>query len=959
MEEVPDMDDLLDEMESDLIRKARSSQPLPLLPPTSIGMQPRGFHQNPPDAVIVSKYVPNEDMNEQLEGHIEIDTSKLPNIFKPKNVIWQKQESNSNETTPMFPTKTNGTHQAEVQPEIEKEVVKVVQSEPEPEELEPEPEPEYVSEAEEDEDTIVPETQIISSFNVTDRDLTAQVVQKPDKEQLDTEMESMLEYLNGFGNSAVETVIENEAARKPGGRESLSESADESIISQFADTLSEELMESALKQPIKNLHYDPAIKEFYTANDSAPDVFAISLDETQSSSSCDNLSEPESFEKEKDRMPSIDEDEVEEVCGNVSENKEKESEAAIEDDVVEEEKTEPEVSDIEIATTETVEPVLEEVTVESEVQREEENVEKIVGSDIVEPAVVEAVRRESDDFTVDIVPVDHEESSIEPCEEEQSRPRIDSSIATIHVLHESDSDDATTPRRERRLTESELQLGKSSPYWIPDSESPLCMLCNSKFTIITRRHHCRACGRVLCGSCCNEKAILEYLQEEGKKPQAVRVCQPCSAMLARIEAHEHEEKRRRESVTSESDVNHLEDSTSALLPSSVPRGVLKTRSMTQGNDEEGTSTSSQTTSVSGVSTESSKRSVMFRDGVRPGAQGEEANPEDEKSTALKPKKKSRKRQSVVKRIAELKMEDELHSVLPEDGKTRVQILKPGADFPVYENASDVLESLCNFSIVTIMLKRNLSCTVQIFNNPNFGLVWAVSSQGFAQIGLDELLFSWTLNDREKQRVDADEPELDENNASSYIPFSVLRRIALIFKHSTEHEFAGVRRVGSRLAPVHSDATPEYPLTRNVLFFRPTVQVGLANMRIPTNPFLIACFLHDDELHWSTGLSNRLLYKLGEKYNVFPTPFVNEIGREALYNTDFSGTVLKVFTDFRNWSYRMRHIPGCTVSLTNEKTVIRVPKSALTDFNGAHLHFSRMDNIRTRKERVLIKMPYFL
>lgn len=39
-------------------------------------------------------------------------------------------------------------------------------------------------------------------------------------------------------------------------------------------------------------------------------------------------------------------------------------------------------------------------------------------------------------------------------------------------------------------------LGKQAPLWIPDSEAMSCMHCDMKFTVIKRRHHCRACGLV-------------------------------------------------------------------------------------------------------------------------------------------------------------------------------------------------------------------------------------------------------------------------------------------------------------------------------------------------------------------------------------------------------------------------------------------------------------------------------
>eukprot|EP01111_Echinosteliopsis_oligospora_P008408 TRINITY_DN2404_c0_g1_i1.p1 TRINITY_DN2404_c0_g1~~TRINITY_DN2404_c0_g1_i1.p1 ORF type:complete len:412 (-),score=96.75 TRINITY_DN2404_c0_g1_i1:150-1385(-) len=56
--------------------------------------------------------------------------------------------------------------------------------------------------------------------------------------------------------------------------------------------------------------------------------------------------------------------------------------------------------------------------------------------------------------------------------------------------------------------------------WVNDSKS--CMLCGSSFSLIFRRHHCRACGKMLCAGCSAHKAILE---ECGSTP--VRVCTPC------------------------------------------------------------------------------------------------------------------------------------------------------------------------------------------------------------------------------------------------------------------------------------------------------------------------------------------------------------------------------------------------------------------------------------------------
>lgn len=69
-------------------------------------------------------------------------------------------------------------------------------------------------------------------------------------------------------------------------------------------------------------------------------------------------------------------------------------------------------------------------------------------------------------------------------------------------------------------------IGKVQPYWIPDSMTIFCMLCNQKFSFIKRRHHCRACGLVLCSNCCSLKSKLEYLGDT-----EARICIQCDILL--------------------------------------------------------------------------------------------------------------------------------------------------------------------------------------------------------------------------------------------------------------------------------------------------------------------------------------------------------------------------------------------------------------------------------------------
>ncbi|XP_021941122.1 zinc finger FYVE domain-containing protein 21-like isoform X3 [Zootermopsis nevadensis] len=62
------------------------------------------------------------------------------------------------------------------------------------------------------------------------------------------------------------------------------------------------------------------------------------------------------------------------------------------------------------------------------------------------------------------------------------------------------------------------------PQWTPDSESTNCTACKVKFDFVTRRHHCRRCGLIYCGSCCESKMGLPRMCFV----DPVRVCNRCA-----------------------------------------------------------------------------------------------------------------------------------------------------------------------------------------------------------------------------------------------------------------------------------------------------------------------------------------------------------------------------------------------------------------------------------------------
>lgn len=82
-------------------------------------------------------------------------------------------------------------------------------------------------------------------------------------------------------------------------------------------------------------------------------------------------------------------------------------------------------------------------------------------------------------------------------------------------------------QEEAEVTEDNgAPLGSKAPIWIPDLRATMCMICTCEFTLTWRRHHCRACGKVVCQACSTNKYYLEYL-----KNQPARVCDQCFAIL--------------------------------------------------------------------------------------------------------------------------------------------------------------------------------------------------------------------------------------------------------------------------------------------------------------------------------------------------------------------------------------------------------------------------------------------
>ncbi|XP_070766327.1 FYVE, RhoGEF and PH domain-containing protein 1 [Enoplosus armatus] len=111
--------------------------------------------------------------------------------------------------------------------------------------------------------------------------------------------------------------------------------------------------------------------------------------------------------------------------------------------------------------------------------------------------------------------------------------RHEQTMESFRHLNCSLRDDESTPPHSPvtcTLITSCVELGKRAPTPIREKEVTLCMKCQEPFNSITkRRHHCKACGHVVCGKCSEFRARLSY-----DNNRTNRVCVDCYAMLVGV-----------------------------------------------------------------------------------------------------------------------------------------------------------------------------------------------------------------------------------------------------------------------------------------------------------------------------------------------------------------------------------------------------------------------------------------
>ena len=76
-----------------------------------------------------------------------------------------------------------------------------------------------------------------------------------------------------------------------------------------------------------------------------------------------------------------------------------------------------------------------------------------------------------------------------------------------------------------------MQGGGICEDWQDDRLVDRCNDCGKRWGVLSRRHHCRACGVLVCAACSRKRLVMAAVHASKKQ----RVCETCHAILTSIE----------------------------------------------------------------------------------------------------------------------------------------------------------------------------------------------------------------------------------------------------------------------------------------------------------------------------------------------------------------------------------------------------------------------------------------
>lgn len=530
-----------------------------------------------------------------------------------------------------------------------------------------------------------------------------------------------------------------------------------------------------------------------------------------------------------------------------------------------------------------------------------------------------------------------------------------------------------------------LVLGQKQPTWVPDSEAPNCMNCKVKFTFTKRRHHCRACGKVFCGVCCNRKCKLQYLEKEA------RVCVVCYETISKAQAFERMMSPTGSNLKSNhsdecATVQPLQETQTSSIPSptTLPISALKQPC------------------VEGLCSKEQKR-VWFADGILPN--GEVAD--------------TTKLSSGSKRCSEdfspllpdtplmVNTVDHAHSTPVENPNSETEdtineiIRSPTSQVPPVEKLPTNTGTEGFPTSASFTLDDDVFAEIEEPSGPtdvlvNSSLPVACSSDYRLLCSIDDNVCSKvsllpddedslppllvTSGDKGSVPVVEEHPSheqiilLLEGEGSCPVTFvlnaNLLVNVKLAFYSSDKYWYFstnGLHGLGQAeiiilllclpnedtvpkdifrlFITIYKDAlkgkyienldsitfTESFLSSKDhggFLFITPTFQ-KLDDLLLPSNPFLCGILIQKLEIPWAKVFPMRLMLRLGAEYKAYPAPLTSIRGRKPLFG-EIGHTIMNLLVDLRNYQYTLHNIDQLLIHMEMGKSCIKIPRKKYSD-----------------------------
>ncbi|XP_076995418.1 zinc finger FYVE domain-containing protein 16 [Tamandua tetradactyla] len=530
-----------------------------------------------------------------------------------------------------------------------------------------------------------------------------------------------------------------------------------------------------------------------------------------------------------------------------------------------------------------------------------------------------------------------------------------------------------------------LVLGQKQPPWVPDSEAPNCMNCQVKFTFTKRRHHCRACGKVFCGVCCNRKCKLQYLEKEA------RVCVVCYETITKAQAFE-----RMMSPTGSNLKTNQSDECATCQPfqetqtSSIPSPTaLPVSALRQPSGD-------------GLCSKEQKR-VWFADGILPNGEvadttklsygskrcSEDCSPllpdtplmvktvDHAHSTVEKPNDEIgdiARNETIQNSISQVPSVEKLPITTgTEELPTSSSFILDDDVFAEIEEPSSPVDVLIN-------------CSLPVASISDYKLLCGIDKYVCNKISLllndEDSLPPLLVASRESESV----PEVEEHPSYEQIILllegegfhpvtfilnaNLLVNVKLVFYSSDKYWYFstnGLHGLGHAeiiilllclpnedtiptdifklFITIYKDAlkgkyienldnitfTESFLGSKDhggILFITPTFQ-KFDDLPLPSCPFLCGILIQKLEIPWAKVFPMRLMLRLGAEYKAYPAPLTSIRGRKPLFG-EIGHTIMNLLVDLRNYQYTLHNIDQLLIHMEVGKSCIKIPRKKYSD-----------------------------